>query len=745
MKAIGIIKTIDIDGLEECILKRDKLEEKLKKEKELFATLYEQRVFPEKIKVSYDYGGGTYLDSYGGYKHKNEARRIFEKFFELWDMDHTDRNGELENRYALREFETLKKHYEYSCRYGQPIHYVYESDFGYYVEIVNVKTLIPKEYVTVQPFVDYSDIPLNRIGANEEMGKNLPSVGEETQNSLKSKLDSKKAEIEEKIKEIKDKEEEQKAEIEEMKRAIEEKYKKTFDLMESKKQELEMMMQQLEGQLFVLDTQIYGIRCFFGETVHFTKLVSGKNSSVETPVVLYQKIRFLDEELAKYTAIYGFDGEDTAMFEELLKHREDLRNLFFPEGKTVSLVRISRDGISYKSGQDYSISDTGNVSIYNVMKEYEVYHGEQIAILVRNGENCYIGWTETDRISVSDGNVFLTPKESGIDKEAKIEKDYAGNIINEHKATDKKEVAARYFIFSIVQGLIENSSILELPQKVSVTQNSPYIVFSMAENWLADNTYDSFDDIWNKCSKNLRKGDTILVLRNLRAEGSTTYRTYNNDRGRGYANRTHDVHARDNTLYPVNLVEDDDRENEVIYEYKAKKAGEDEWRESRFCTECNEEDYMDDFLKRHDTECYEFRNIHFIGPSKHVFISLEKDNWWTESDARANFELYRDEYWNLTFLNTVYLRYVITGRKMPNKYISSRINFSSLLPYLNTAMEYLKKREEKEEELIKTFTSLRNNWQVALTEWKLEHNVHEITEYQAKRFARWYTEKVNRK
>ena len=52
--------------------------------------------------------------------------------------------------------------------------------------------------------------------------------------------------------------------------------------------------------------------------------------------------------------------------------------------------------------------------------------------------------------------------------------------------------------------------------------------------------------------------------------------------------------------------------------------------------------------------------------------------------------------------------------------------------------EKLKEKLKKEEELIKAFTSLRNNWQVALTEWKLEHNVHEITEYQAKRFAKWY-------
>lgn len=735
MKAIGIIKLINIDALKEYVLSRKEYEELFTKEKEQFELMYDARIFPETVKVRYEYGSGTYDAAYGESKHKGKCRDLFNMFFKLWDNSYyRSDDPDYSNKYNVVELLKLQHLYEYTQEYGQPLHYIYKSDFGYYMEGPDFKAFIPAQFVEAQPFVDYSNTPLRLIGANENMSKNLPDVGDETQTSLKSKLEDKKAEIEEKVAEIKAKEEEQKVEIERMKREIEKKYEGAFALMQAKKEELEMMLQQLQGQLFVLDTQIYGIRCFFGETVKFTKITSGNNAPIEAPLVMYQKVRFLDEEMAKYAAIYGFDGEDTALFEKLLTNRPDMRDLFFPAGKSLSLVRISKDGAMYKSGQSARVSGGGgSVSIYNVMQEYEVLHGNKIAILVRNGDNCYIGWTEEDRICVSDGNAFLTPKESAVADDAEVKKDYKGNVIEEK--TDKKEVAARYFIFSIAQGLIENSKLLELPKVVSLTQNSPYVVFSMADNWLEDTTYGSYDDIMEKCSVNIRKGDNILTLRSLSAEGEK-YRSYNNDRGRGYNNRTHDVKAKDNTIYPVNLVEDDEYDNLVLYECKCKDSK--NWEPSSWSTRKSEETYMQDFNDYHDTKNWEYRNIRFAGPIKHVFISLAKDNWWSNSDARANFELYSDEYINLTFLNTVYMRYIIVNRKMPNKFISGRTNFSSFLPYLNKSMEFLKERELKEEELISKYTELDVNWQIALTDWKLEHNVHEITDYQAKRFAKSY-------
>ena len=57
---------------------------------------------------------------------------------------------------------------------------------------------------------------------------------------------------------------------------------------------------------------------------------------------------------------------------------------------------------------------------------------------------------------------------------------------------------------------------------------------------------------------------------------------------------------------------------------------------------------------------------------------------------------------------------------------------------MNKAMEYLKEREKEEYSLIVQYAELKEKWQIELSEWKIANNVHIITEYQAKRFAKWY-------
>lgn len=45
----------------------------------------------------------------------------------------------------------------------------------------------------------------------------------------------------------------------------------------------------------------------------------------------------MDEELGKYLALYDVDGDDAGLFEDILKNREDLRDLFCP-GENQSLL-----------------------------------------------------------------------------------------------------------------------------------------------------------------------------------------------------------------------------------------------------------------------------------------------------------------------------------------------------------------------------------------------------------------------
>lgn len=653
-----------------------------------------------------------------------------ENFFSSWGKTEYSNRDKGDTDFA-RRINYLKDRSEYSDTYNQPIpfiglddEYVY-LDFGYHNQKhFYTSYMIPLQFCKIELYKDYSDIPVAAIGTNAVSGL-FPSVPGETENSMKNKIASKQEEIEAKQAELEAETKAMREEIDRMKQEIEAKYRSTFDLLAQKKNELDLAKQQLENELFVLDAQIYGIRCHNGEVINFTQLTSGKCAETEAPLVIYQKIRFLDEELSKYVALYGFNGseESKSCFEELIKARSDMRDLFFPPDKSISLIRITRDNKAYSSGQNL-FSEGGSVAMQNVIEKYEVYHGMMIAILLRDGDNCYIGWTDDERFLIGDGNAFLTPTSDTTEaKEDAVE----GNLYR----TDKREVATRFYLFSTIQGMIEKG-LVNLPKNVSVVDNSPYIVFSMADNWLVDRGYGTLSEMLDKYSGKIQVGDDILTTQSLRAERGSYIRS--NDRGIGYADRTHDVRCDDNTIYPVNYIEKTDTYI-ARYTYRGKRCSSISGGWKEFST-------VDEFLENTapgaytdvEVEPYEERDL---------YISLEKqysgEAYWRDDvkKSRANFNLEEGEYIPLTFINSDMIKNVLITRNLGTTF--SHYNFSTSIKYLNHMIEYLTKREEEEEKLIKAELGdkeLPDEWRMLLSDWKVAHDVHRITRYQAKRFAK---------
>ena len=127
-----------------------------------------------------------------------------------------------------------------------------------------------------------------------------------------------------------------------------------------------------------------------------------------------------------------------------------------------------------------------------------------------------------------------------------------------------------------------------------------------------------------------------------------------------------------------------------------------------------------------------------------MFVSAEKSgNWnWNRTSAakaRANFELYDGEYINLTYLNSVWLEYVVTNKSLGDWRIGDiAVDYAYAIRYLKTALDHIRKREEGEKALLDAIDpSICQDaeWPVKLSEWKLCAGVRTITEYQAKRFA----------
>ena len=130
------------------------------------------------------------------------------------------------------------------------------------------------------------------------------------------------------------------------------------------------------------------------------------------------------------------------------------------------------------------------------------------------------------------------------------------------------------------------------------------------------------------------------------------------------------------------------------------------------------------------------------------FISLKKsdnsgyvyrggDFYKRQRDAYALFRVYTDEFINLTYMNSTWLKYCITTQNLGcgRKRLT---HFAETVRYLNKALKFVKEREEKETKWLSQYVEITDDMWAALSNWKLEKGVRNINNYQAKRFAKYY-------
>ena len=669
-----------------------------------------------------------------------------------------------------------------------PFGLIYSDDkFCVFCSAKNVY-LLPIRFVNVELHKDYSNISMSRlrkITSSTSSGMLPADLNDISVSDVENMIQEKKDLINKKQAEIQSLKDEKQAELEAFKKELEERFREKEELLNSKMNEFQIMKENLEKQIYVLESEIYGIRCYTGEVVDFRNINSGKHANIDEPLVIYQKLRYLDEELGKLMSIYDFSGfdEDIKYFENLLKARKDIQELFAPGERSLSILKVS------KSGKTYSSSDI----FANILASYEKYHGQTLAILLKDGENLWITWLDEDKITITDGYVFFSQKEQSVTDESDI-----------RASSTVQEKLSRYFIFSILQGLVDSNKLISFPEKVDVMKPNRYIVFSSADNWLVDDRYGDFSDIINRTKCQLKKGDMVLTMQHITRDdacnygnNSTRYQKFCNDRGRGEKNRTHDVSISNCTIYPINHIDVDKTYSVYILAYPfntkeiktpCKSGG---WYISYDFTElqgpptilkksitltndmiCNEKisksyaSNMDDFFKWYLNffcDGYEkpitdrLSSMSFFEHNENIrgvfykyysydeptyeysyFISEEKEaNWQTGKRARANMQIYEDEVLNLTFLNSVYIRYAITNNKVKGWRIGgSTVDFAYAIRYLNTALKYLDKREMTEAEMLKPYMELYDDWQVDLSEWRLKNNYHSLTPTRAKTFAK---------
>lgn len=615
----------------------------------------------------------------------------------------------------------------------------------------------PARYLEYIPEKDYSDMTPAEVRQLYSVngGQNLMKPEEErmlTPKGVKESLDGQESQIErlnqviERVKRCETSElAEMKRQIEEMKTRLYEKKAALQEILEEKLEELEETKANLESQIFILDSQIYAIRCFAGETVRFTRIRSGKDAPDTEPVIIHQKLRFLDEDLAKLASIYSIEWEELGMFESFLKSSPLALETFAPNQRCIVLVRLSKNNVQLGSNSD--------VTWANLLKKYEYFHGSTVGIIIRNGENLYLGWTDEDRVHISD-DLIMTQAQTDITPGGKYDLRFKSD--QKQYVKDKRKmqkvvldgIVSRAFVYNILEGIVEHSSILPLPDGVTLSKQSEYVKYAVADKWVSDTRFGSFTEIIERVNRNIQRGDKILIVQRLRPEydriwGSRAYggtRPYENPRGRGEKNRTHDCSVEDCKIYPVNLVEYDDPVSMTRYRYKKQNLPgdgdqEDVWVESVMPTKSYEYNHKRGAGNPSDEviEVYEYRR-------PHMFVSVPKEVWWGDTNSRANFEIYESEYINLTFLNSVWLEWAVNSKNLGNwKIGGEEVDYAYAIRYIKTALDYVRSREAEEKAFIDAIdpdVCSDPDWPVRLSEWKIEKNVHHISEYQAKRFVK---------
>lgn len=649
--------------------------------------------------------------------------------------------------YISNHLEKLEAMVHYAEAFEQPLNISYLSDKGAYIFLGNPDKGFyiaeAQQFLDIRMVPDYSELsvqeiralPGNRTGAASTLPANVSdsiSVAQ-TREQVKA-LEDKEAELRKQMDDANHYRNselaELKAELDRMEEKLLERKRELMAELNAKKAELDQKIDHMKRQMYLLESEIYSIRCYMGETVSFAKIRSGKNAPDNEPVVLHQKLRFLDEDLGRMISIYNLHWDDRSTFEDFLAHSPAALDTFAPNERCVTLVRLSRHNRRFSAHE----------KIQNALDDYEAYHGRAVGIIIRNGENLYMGWTDDEKVHIQDDFVMdMTPRVVSEDAYKQVEEsedDYRRRLKAEQdQATQILDgIISRVFIFNILQGIVDTSSILPLPKGVKISKQSEYVQFSLADLWLTDNRFGSFSSIVERCNSRISTGDCILSVQHLTGGRDWSYCSYanlgpdtwENNRGRGDRNRVRDVEVSDCTIYPINLIEQDKPITNVRYRYKGMFGEMEE-------TVCTKDSYVSDHSREKEIiETFDVVNTHY-------FVSLEKE--WSSAGARSNFEVYPSEFINLTYMNSVWLAYAISTKNVGGWTVGGKqVDYAFAIRYLNTAMDFIRERESEEKALLDaidpSYTSTEQNWPLALSEWKLRSGVRNLTAYQAKRFIK---------
>ena len=629
-----------------------------------------------------------------------------------------DRNAEECYNTSKLVVDAVKKAEKHNKLFNIRFEVLYEDDlFIAFMYSSGAGVILPKQYVTYEKAPDYSSLTYSQIEskliASEQKSNAVSTLNDKNQKQLTSELEKTQQALEEAEKKAK----------QELEAFQQEMYKQEQALRAKQEQmlsEYRTKMEAMKDQIYMLEMNILALRSYFGETFSIAHVMKGKNAPDNQPLVLFQKFRYMDEDLSRLSANSDYSTSSGGIQYMFENYGELFIETFCPNDKCITFFKASKDNkyLSYDKQED-------------AISEFEYFHGNQIGMLLRNGTNLYIAFID-EEIMLQD-NLFISESSKGSEPVIKI---------GETKIRDKEVRPAinRKHIFIILQAILRLTNIYPTLKDEKIFE-SKRIIFSNADAQIASNKYPTFSSFfydYNGRNSNIIVGDTIFIDRSH--AGSKTESNYfgsgyhEEHRGRGYRNTARDSSIKEG-INKLSIVERQQNGYDCYY-----MQGEFKYRVHKY-------DSLESLQKENRyIEIVPHRDVdYFVSCERHVdeYDYRRYDPWSRTYDTQkkfnnANLKLWEDEFMSIMWCNSNYVQQWIDTKDSANG-----LNYVYFVKNLKALKDYLLDREAHEFSNINKFIPFENipsNKDIVL-EWRKEHNIRILTEFQAKRFAKWYKEK----
>lgn len=239
-----------------------------------------------------------------------------------------------------------------------------------------------------------------------------------------------------------------------------------------------------EHELLIMRSDLTAFEYRNGLTVNFMNIHKGDNAPIQQPIIIHQKLIYLDEDLPRLKDLYD---EHAGSLEVAIKHSPALLEHICPTSKGITFLKMRN------SAGSFELNNTVMEFVRDTMPN-------EVGVLVRNGENTWLTWLDSEDISLSEDS--FTSKSSD-------------------EKTSLSLVQSRYYLFNLIMGLIERNQILQLDHVPTNMFSDPGIIWSNADSQIADSTYVELAKIIPVLNKYSKTDDPIYILNSF--TDSATY------------------------------------------------------------------------------------------------------------------------------------------------------------------------------------------------------------------------------